>query len=158
MTFTAEKIALFLGLLALALILGALGSQYMGHLVPCEMCLWQRWPHIAAAIVGIGGGGLIMLGALPRQLAVPVAIVTILLVAASGALGVFHAGVEWKFWQGPQACTGNAFNGPLNLNAPVIRCDVAQWRLLGISLAGYNAIVSLGAAIFAAYALLRRKA
>lgn len=159
MSMRAEQIALWLGLLALALLLGALGSQYIGHLVPCEMCMWQRWPHIAAAVVGIGGGGLMLAGVLDRKQAVPVAVLTLLLVALSGAIGVYHAGVEWKWWEGPRTCTGPAFqlNGTLDLNAPVVRCDVAQWRLLGISLAGYNALLSLGATAVAAFLLARSR-
>ena len=63
----------------------------------------------------------------------------------SGGLGVYHAGVEWQWWKGPQQCTGSVFqfSGPLDLNAPVARCDRAAWRLFGLSLAGYNALLSL---------------
>ena len=76
---------------------------------------------------------------------------TALFIAISGALGVYHAGVEWHWWTGPSSCTGPAFqyHGTLDLNAPVVACDRAAWRLFGISLAGYNAIVSLGLAGFA---------
>jgi len=154
-----HRMALALGALALALILGALGFEYLGGILPCEMCMWQRYPHVAAAVVGIGGGFAVTVGLLDRKLGTPVAILTMLLVAASGAIAVYHAGVEWQFWPGPSECTGNAFvgGGPLNLNAPVVRCDVAAWRLFGISLAGYNAIASLGGAGIAAWLLAFRR-
>jgi disulfide bond formation protein DsbB len=143
-------VAAGLGALSAALLLGALGFQYLDRLPPCEMCLWQRWPHLAAAMVGILGGGALAAGLLGRGLARPLAVLTALLVAASGAIAVYHAGVEWHWWPGPSQCTGSAFklSGTLDLNAPVVMCDRAAWRLFGLSLAGYNAIISLGAAGF----------
>ena len=151
------QIALAMGVLAAALMLGALGFQYLDGLPPCEMCMWQRYPHIAAAIIGLGGGLVVQSGVIDRKLARPLAVLTILLVALSGAIGVYHAGVEWHWWQGPSACTGNAFSGPLDLNAKVVMCDVAAWRLFGLSLAGYNALISLGAAAIAAILLVKAK-
>jgi disulfide bond formation protein DsbB len=141
-------IALLLGLAASALILGALGFQYLGHLPPCEMCMWQRYPHIAAGLVGIGGYLLLRGHVLPGRAAATVAVVTALLIAISGVIGVYHAGVEWHWWPGPSSCTGSAFHasGALDLNAPVVMCDHAAWRLFGLSLAGYNAIISLALA------------
>jgi disulfide bond formation protein DsbB len=89
--------------------------------------------------------------------ALPLAILALLLVATSGAIGVFHAGVEWQWWPGPSACTtGYVFTGKLDLNAPVPRCDVAAWRLFGISMAGYNALISLGTAVLGAVLLVRK--
>ena len=88
-----------------------------------------------------------------------IAVAALTLVALSGAIGVYHAGVEWHLWAGPSTCTGNAFKvtGPLDLNAHIVMCDVAAWRLFGISIAGYNAIISLGAAGLAAIALMPAK-
>jgi disulfide bond formation protein DsbB len=149
----ARTIALGLGLLALALISGALGFQYLAHFPPCEMCHWQRWPLIGAAIVGIPGTFALKGDA--RLLAGA----TIVLVAISGAIGFYQAGVEWHFFPGPAACTGafHPFTGMGDLNAPgEVRCDAAAWRLFGISLAGYNAILSLGAAIFGSTMLVKR--
>jgi disulfide bond formation protein DsbB len=154
----SSDIAIVLGSISLALILGALGFQYLGGIPPCELCHWQRWPHIAAAVIGLGGGLLVRSGALDAAFARPLAWITILLVAAAGALGIYHAGVEWHWWPGPQECTGNAFHfigGKLNLNAPVVQCDRAAWRLLGISLAGYNAIVSVTVAAAGVFQLAR---
>jgi disulfide bond formation protein DsbB len=155
---TATRIALLMGAVSLALILGALGFQYIGNYPPCEMCHWQRWPHIAAAIVGLIGGLLLSSSVLPLRTAPFVAALAILGVAAGGAMGVYHAGVEWHWWLGPQACTtGFVFNGHLDLTAPVPHCDIPAWTLFGISLAGYNAIFSLGAAALGTVLLVRRK-
>lgn len=152
---TASRIAVLLGLVSLALILGALGFQYIGGYPPCEMCMWQRYPHFAAIAIGLVGGLLLTMNALPASLAKPIAVLALLCVAITGGIGVYHAGVEWHWWQGPSACTGSAFqlNGALDLNAHVVSCEHAAWRLFGISMAGYNAIISLGAAIVAAFAL-----
>lgn len=152
-----EVLAMWLGGLSAALLLGAIGFQYLARLPPCEMCLWQRWPHLAAAILGFLGGWAISRSSRRHALAAPLAFLTALLVAVSGLIAAYHAGVEWHWWPGPSRCTGSAFrlNGTLDLNAPVVMCDHAAWRLFGLSLAGYNAIISLGAA-FAAFVLLAR--
>ena len=150
----SNEITRILGIIALALILGALGFQYIAHFPPCEMCHWQRWPLIAAAILGILGPFVIKGDT--RWLA----FVTVLLVAISGAIGFYQAGVEWHFFPGPEACTGtfHPFNGLNDLNKPgEVRCDVAAWRLFGISLAGYNAAISLGSALLGLVLLLRKK-
>lgn len=154
----STHIALMLGTVSLVLILGALGFEYIGGYPPCEMCMWQRYPHFAAIVVGLGGGLLLQYGALPRNLAKPIAILTALLVAITGIIGIYHAGVEWKMWAGPAACTGTAFQitGKLDLNAHVVSCDHAAWRLFGISMAGYNALISLGFAI-AGFTMLSRE-
>jgi disulfide bond formation protein DsbB len=150
-------VCLGLGLLALALILGALGFQYIGGYPPCEICHWQRWPLIAAIFTGLSGAALSRAGKPGAALAL--AVLTILLFAAAGGLGLFHAGVEWHWWKGPQACTGSRFEyrGTLDLNARVVMCDVAAWRLFGLSLAGYNAIISLGAAAIGAVTLFGKR-
>lgn len=143
---TARLLAL---LIPAALLAGAWGSQLIGHLYPCEMCHWQRWPHYAALVAAL------LAFALPRE-ARGFTLLAGLLIAGSGAIGVYHAGVEWHWWQGVTACTQTAaVTGTTAaerlasiMQAPLIRCDVAQWRLAGISLAGWNALVSLaGAAV-----------
>ena len=145
------------GAASLALLLGAWTFQYLGGLAPCEMCIWQRWPHGAAIFLGLVGGGLVLSGVLPPRLARPLAIAAIAALAISGAIGVFHAGVEWKLWPGPSECTGFGYVPGRDDFKPlqVVRCDEAQWRLFGISLAGYNAVFSLGVAALA-YLWLRR--
>ncbi|MFV0623920.1 disulfide bond formation protein B [Sphingomonas sp. ac-8] len=140
--------ARWLALLApLALMAGALGSQFFGGLYPCEMCHWQRWPHYAAIALAV-------LSFLVPRTSARVALVVLagVAIAISGAIGVFHAGVEYGWWQGITGCSTPFSGGSANMldtimKAPVIRCDVPQWTLAGISLAGYNAIFSLAAAL-----------
>lgn len=148
-------------LIPAALMAGALGSQYWGGLYPCEMCLWQRWPHYAA--IALAALAFVVPDASARRVLVALAALAIL---TSGAIGVFHAGVEYHWWPGIAACSstisghGGSAAEMLDriLKAPVVRCDVAQWRLFGISLAGYNALISIagGAAILTL--LMRRQA
>ncbi|MFA5990213.1 MAG: disulfide bond formation protein B [Sphingomonas sp.] len=144
-----------------ALMAGALGSQYWGGLYPCEMCHWQRWPHYAAialaalSFVVPGGQGV-------RKILVALAAFAIL---TSGAIGVFHAGVEYHWWEGLTACSttisgsGGSVEDMLArvMAAPIVRCDAAQWRLFGISLAGYNALFSLGGAAIITALMLRKR-
>ena len=135
-------------LLPVALLAGAWGSQLIGGLYPCEMCHWQRWPHYAAVV--LAGIGLVQPG-----LRRPMVVLAALAIAISGAIGVAHAGVEYHWWQGFTACTStvSASGGSAAdrlaaiMKAPMVRCDQAQWTLFGISLAGFNAIFSLGGAI-----------
>ena len=152
-------IALMVGTVSAALLLGALAFQYVGGLAPCEMCIWQRWPHGAAILFGFGGGLLVWGRALPERAARSLALLAISAIAVSGLIGIFHAGVEWKFWPGPSACTGLGYvPGAEDFNAfRVVRCDEAQWRLFGLSLAGYNAIFSLFVAGYALRLLGRAK-
>ena len=128
-----------------ALLGGALVGQYMFGLYPCEMCLWQRWPHLLAILLGLIG--LPMDGG-ARRLLVGLAGLAIL---ASGLIGGFHAGVEYGWWQGITSCAtaGGGSGDALAdiMNAPLVRCDVAPWSLFGISLAGWNFIVSVAAAL-----------
>jgi disulfide bond formation protein DsbB len=133
-------------LLPAALLGGAYGSQYIGGLFPCEMCWWQRWPHFAA--VAIAGLAFVVGNAGYRRALVALAALAI---ATSGAIGGFHAGVEYGWWEGLTACTSMVSGTGDDLlksimGAPLVRCDVAPWTLAGISLAGYNFLLSLGGA------------
>lgn len=127
---------------------GALGSQYIGGLYPCEMCHWQRWPHMAAI-------ALALLAILLRRTAATTLLTTLAAVAIliSGAIGIFHAGVEYGWWEGLTSCStglqGGSAEDILNsiMATPLTRCDQAQWTLMGISLAGFNAIFSIGTAL-----------
>jgi disulfide bond formation protein DsbB len=139
-----------------ALLAGAFGSQYYGGLFPCEMCWWQRWAHIAALAFALfsfapmpdKGRSLVWLAA--------AAILT------SGAIGVYHAGVEAKIFEGFTHCTSSATGGSAEemlesiMNAPMTPCDQVQWSFLGISMAGWNAIVSLGFGLLILWLSIRR--
>ena len=137
-----------------ALLGGALASQYIGGLYPCELCWFQRYPHIVALVLAVLA--FVVPGRGTQRLLVALAAVAVLV---SGAIGVFHAGVEYHWWQGFTECT-STMTGPVTLEsimkAPIVRCDVAQWTLGGISLAGFNAVFSIAGAIAIFWALRRR--
>ena len=132
-----------------ALLAGALGSQYIGGLHPCEMCHWQRWPHYAAVALALvafamrrapdRGRSMVWLAAL--------AILT------SGLIGLYHAGVELGIFEGLTQCSSTGGGGSSAdvladiMAAPLIRCDQVQFTFLGVSMAGWNAILSISAAL-----------
>lgn len=154
---STSRLAAPLLALAIPLLLygGALVSQYGFGLHPCEMCYWQRWPHQAAIVLAALA---LLLRGKARVMRLLTALAAIA-IAVSGAIGIFHAGVEYGFWEGLTSCSTGAA-GPVSLesimNAPLIRCDQTQWDLFGISLAGFNAIFSLGGAALV-LTLLRRR-
>ncbi len=148
-------------LLPLGLLGGAMGSQYLGGLVPCEMCYWQRWPHVAAIVLA----GLAYTIPAVSDRSRTLTLLAALAIAISGAIGVYHAGVELGIFEGITTCTSTASGATtadlLNaiMNAPLIRCDQVQFSFLGISMAGWNALLSLGgAALIAWLTLSGRKA
>ena len=138
-------------LIPAALLGGAYASQYIGGLHPCEMCYWQRWPHMVAIALAIGA-----LALKQTSMSRPLVVLAALAIAVSGAIGVFHAGVEYGWWPGITGCSAAmTATNPQDMLAeimatPLVRCDVPQWTLAGISLAGFNAILSLGGAAWVA--------
>lgn len=142
MKITFRHVALSAAIGSLAMVLGAFGFQYLGGLHPCPMCLWQRWPHAAAALLGL------ILWFVPlRLLCWPGAAI----MAVSTGLGVFHSGVERDWWEGPSTCTSGDITGlspdqlmEQILAAPLVRCDEIAWTLFGLSMPNWNAIISLG--------------
>lgn len=145
----AQRLALGVPALLLA---GAYLSQYGFGLFPCEMCWWQRYPHFAAVLLA-----LVSTVTGPKRMWIALAALAILV---SGGIGVFHAGVEYGWWEGVTSCAtaiDSSAGDPLEaiMNAPLVRCDVAPWTLAGISLAGFNAIISIVSAL-AIFALLRQ--
>ena len=136
-------------MLASAAILGALGFEYIGGYLPCPLCLQQRWAYYA-------GVPLLFLTLVLFSMDKPrLAGLLFLLVGAAflanAGLGIYHAGAEWKFWPGPDTCSGgsglitaNAGNLLQNIEKThVIRCDEAALRIAGLSLAGWNVVTSL---------------
>lgn len=148
-------------LLPVALLGGALGSQYLGGLHPCEMCYWQRWPHGAAIVLAL----LSFTAPAGSTRSRTFVFVAALAIAISGAIGVYHAGVEAKIFEGFTQCTAlPRTTSAAELlkeitHAPLVRCDEVQFRFLGISMAGWNAILSLtGAALIAVLTLKAKPA
>ena len=130
-------------LLPIALLGGAMGSQYIGGLMPCEMCMWQRWPHAAAIVLA----ALAFTAPAPSDRSRMLTLLAASAIAVSGAIGVYHAGVELGIFEGVTTCTaGGAMTLDQIMNVPLVRCDEVQWAFLGISMAGWNAILSLGGA------------
>ena len=141
-----------------ALLAGAWGSELWGGLYPCEMCWWQRYAHIAGLAFALlallfarrmpdRGRSFVWLAALG--------------IAASGLIGAYHAGVEAKIFEGFTTCTSTAVGSGEDLlrsimDAPLVRCDQIQFEFLGISMAGWNAIISLLFALVILWLSLRR--
>jgi disulfide bond formation protein DsbB len=129
---------------SVALLLGALAFQYLGGLAPCPLCIDQRWPHAIAILLGL------LILAWPKR---GLALLAGLVVLAGAGIGLYHAGIEQHWWAGPATCTapvpGAVPAGELLdqiLATPVVLCDEIAWSWLGISMAGWNAILSLGIA------------
>ena len=152
----AEAARLLALLLPLGLLGGALGSQYIGGLHPCEMCYWQRWPHGAAILLAALAFSAPASSSRSRTRTLLAAAA----IAISGAIGVYHAGVEARIFEGFTTCTTTRGMTLQDIiNAPLVRCDQVQWSLFGISMAGWNAILSLGgAALIATLVLKARRA
>lgn len=145
MTVSQRSLILIATLGSAVLLAGAFAFQYIGGLAPCQLCLWQRWPHGAAVLIGgvalvFGWRGLAWLGALAA-------------LTTAGIAG-FHVGVEQGWWAGLASCTAGSIEGisaadllnpAVDVAAPV-RCDAIAWSMLGISMAGWNGILSLALA------------
>jgi disulfide bond formation protein DsbB len=127
-----------------ALMLAALAFQHLGGLAPCKLCIWQRWPHGAAIVIGA------------VALAVPgraLPLMGMLAALTTAGLGLYHSGVERGWWPGPGTCTaadtgglstGQAFDRMMS--APLVRCDEIPWQLLGLSMANWNVVAALALA------------
>jgi disulfide bond formation protein DsbB len=127
-----------------ALLGGAFAFQLAGY-APCQMCLWQRWPHAAAIVLGM----LAVLRIAPRWTAGLAGVAAL----ATAGIGAFHAGVEQGWWEGPTACSGGGSLADMSATAllstdtadVVVMCDEIVWQF-GLSMAGWNAVLSLGLA------------
>ena len=123
-----------------ALLAGAYGSELIGGLAPGEMCWWQRYAHFAAVDFTLASFALAR-----TALGRPLVILAALAVVTSGLIGGYHAGVEAGVFQGLTSCSATAGSSLADLlSTPVVRCDQVQWRFLGLSMAAWNATVSLG--------------
>lgn len=148
--------AFFAALVMFAALCGAWYFQYQLGYAPCPLCYQQRIPYYFAIPLGLVLAALALYGGNRTLVRYGLYLLALILVVSVG-LGVFHAGVEWKLWQGPTTCSSGApVNAPVGnildaLKKPIraVPCDEAAWRLFGISLAGYNALISAAAAFVA---------
>ena len=147
------RLSLLAMLGSMAVLAGAYGFQHLGGMAPCSLCIWQRWPHATAIAIG-----LIIALTGESKLAYGAALASL----TSAGVGLYHVGVEQSWWEGPATCTSAAVSGlsPQELMdrimaAPLVRCDDIAWQLAGISMAGWNVIVSLILVGVWAYVALR---
>jgi len=138
---------------SIALLGGAYAFQYIGGFAPCKMCLWQRWPHAAAIAIG-----LIAMATGQYKMAWA----GLLAALATSGIGLYHAGVEQMWWEGPNSCTsGSTADLSVDellqqiLEAPVVRCDDIAWSLFGLSMAAWNAVISFIYVLFWAKAAVK---
>ncbi|MDO5621287.1 MAG: disulfide bond formation protein B [Paracoccus sp. (in: a-proteobacteria)] len=142
MNVTNRQIAALAGAGSAGLLLAALMFQVAGY-APCHLCILQRWPHLAAAVIGAA----IWFLPVPQRL-----FIWLGAIAAAVALGLalYHTGVEARWWAGPSDCSGSGNIANLSVQdlmaqikaAPVVRCDEVAWSLFGVSMAGWNAIAT----------------
>jgi disulfide bond formation protein DsbB len=143
---TPRRAAFTVFILAAGTLAGALLFEFYGY-APCELCLKQRWAYYAAIPLSLA---LALLARNNPALARNGLYLMALLMLASAIFGAYHAGVEWKFWPGPSTCSGGgALSALPDLSKPTVICDEPAIRILGISLAGWNALVSAVLAIVA---------
>ena len=150
-SLTPQRAAFVIFAVALATIVGAWIFEYSGY-APCELCLKQRWAYYTGVPLA-----LIVALTAPRNPGLAKAGLALLALLWLGSMvfGIYHSGVEWKWWPGPTACTAQAgFSGGLpDLSKPAVLCDTPAIRILGLSLAGWNAVISLALALVAAAGL-----
>ncbi|THD84250.1 disulfide bond formation protein B [Aliigemmobacter aestuarii] len=140
-----------------ALLAAAFGFQHIGGYAPCQMCLWQRWPHAAAVVIGLlalllKGRTLPWLGALAAL--------------ATAAIAAYHSGVERKWWPGPASCSSGSIEGlsvdqlldPTIVVAAPVPCDEIVWQMFGLTMPNLNLFASLAlAAVWVMAAQIRRR-
>ncbi len=150
---TARALILAAAAGSAALLLGAYVFQALGY-APCKMCLWQRWPHMAAIAIGLVGC---------LRPCWPIAMLGGLAALATAGLGLYHTGVENGWWAGPASCSGGASLGGIaggdllstDTVDKVVMCDQVSWSLAGLSMASWNAAFSLALAFLWISALRR---
>ncbi|MGB5863066.1 MAG: disulfide bond formation protein B [Sulfitobacter sp.] len=135
------RLVLIATLGSVAILAGAYAFQHIGGMAPCKLCLWQRWPHISAISIGV----VLMLTGEWRM-----AWLGVVAMLSTAMIGIYHVGVEQDWWEGPTSCSAGDISNldpqallDQILTAPLVRCDDIAWQLAGISMAGWNAILSL---------------
>ncbi|HEY8964028.1 MAG TPA: disulfide bond formation protein B [Alphaproteobacteria bacterium] len=154
---TPRQFALGLAAISAAALLAALTAQYGFDLAPCVLCIYQRIPYgIIIVLGGLAGFGP------AKWTKTALGLITVML-AAEFAIAAFHVGVEQKWWEGTESCNINFEGASLDqireqiLNGPRARCGDIAWSLFGISMAGYNALLSLGLLIVTGVFLGKKK-
>ena len=141
---TTTKLVILAGLGSLFLLIGALLFQYVGNMPPCKMCYWQRYPHIVAVVIAV----LFIIIRIES-----LKFLGLISALSTATVGAYHAGVEQAWWEGPQSCTSGTIEGLSTdellaqiMTAPLVRCDEIPWQLLGITMAGWNMVISFALA------------
>ena len=151
-----NRAVLLAGLGSLGLLIGALLFQYVGDMAPCKMCYWQRYPHVGAIIIS----GIILITGIGVF-----AVLGLLSALITAGIGGFHAGVEQGWWEGPQSCTSASIDNLSTeellaqiMSAPMVRCDEIPWQMFGLSMAGWNMVVSICLAVLWTIAIKQQRA
>jgi disulfide bond formation protein DsbB len=151
-----NRAVLLAGLGSLGLLIGALLFQYVGDMAPCKMCYWQRYPHVGAIIIA----GIILITGIGVF-----AVLGLLSALITAGIGGFHAGVERRWWEGPQSCTSTSIDNLSTeellaqiMSAPMVRCDEIPWQMFGLSMAGWNMVVSICLAVLWTIAIKQQRA
>ena len=151
-----NRAVLLAGLGSLGLLIGALLFQYVGDMAPCKMCYWQRHPHVGAIIIA----GIILITGIGVF-----AVLGLLSALITAGIGGFHAGVERGWWEGPQSCTSTSIDNLSTeellaqiMSAPMVRCDEIPWQMFGLSMAGWNMVVSICLAVLWTIAIKQQRA
>ena len=151
-----NRAVLLAGLGSLGLLIGALLFQYVGDMAPCKMCYWQRYPHVGAIIIA----GIILFTGIGVF-----AVLGLLSALITAGIGGFHAGVERGWWEGPQSCTSTSIDDLSTeellaqiMSAPMVRCDEIPWQMFGLSMAGWNMVVSICLAVLWTIAIKQQRA
>ena len=150
-----NRAVLLAGLGSLGLLIGALLFQYVGDMAPCKMCYWQRYPHVGAIIIA----GIILITGIGVF-----AVLGLLSALITAGIGGFHAGVERGWWEGPQSCTSTSIDNLSTeellaqiMSAPMVRCDEIPWQMFGLSMAGWNMVVSICLAVLWTIAIIQQR-
>tara|TARA_B100000900_G_scaffold324900_1_gene284610 strand:+ start:140 stop:607 length:468 start_codon:yes stop_codon:yes gene_type:complete len=152
---TTKKLITFASVSSLVLILGAYYFEFIGGFSPCKLCYWQRYPHFLVILI------FPLFYFLPGLILIFVGIASML---ASTVLAFYHVGVERKYWPGPNSCTTSSIEGLTTdqlldqiMSAPLVRCDEIAWSFIGVSMAGWNALISFCLFLTWSYCYLKKE-
>jgi disulfide bond formation protein DsbB len=141
---TRRTLIMLAGIGSALLLLAAFGFQYLGGLLPCAMCLWQRWPHVAAIALGMLGAAIPAAG---------IAVLGGLSMLGNAGIALYHTGVERDWWEGPTSCAAGGGQSITDMSVAdlldpttgpeLVLCDQVAWEMLGLSMASWNGIACL---------------